>query len=76
MEAMPTTTLKPDHQLIAADILAMPLAEFRERFKFEPVDALEKWWYATHRKRLTAIARTFLERGACGEVQLDDVVMR
>lgn len=59
-----------------ADVLAMPLAEFEERFGFRPTDALEKHWFACSGERITQQSRAAIKAGVLGDTpDLSHVVM-
>ena len=58
--------------MIPDDVIRMPLADFEKRFRFRPVDAFEKKWFAVTGKRATDTARAF---AALEDIDLSDVVM-
>jgi hypothetical protein len=60
--------LKSNDQLTPTEIIAMPLSEFVERFGFQPVDKLEKHWFAVNAKRLGEMERAALEAGIIGDL--------
>jgi hypothetical protein len=55
--------MKTNDTLKPADVLAMPLAEFQERFGFRPADALEKKFFAVTGQRPDAMQRDMIEMG-------------
>lgn len=67
---------KPDEvTLEVRDVIRMPLAEFKKRFGFVPVDALEKKYFAITGNRPTQFQREAIEAGVVRDLSCDDVVM-
>lgn len=67
--------MKANHELSPAEVVAMPLGEFEQRFGFRPGDALEKHYFAANARRLEPHIREALEAGVLGDIRLDHVVM-
>jgi hypothetical protein len=55
---------KPDHKLTPAEVRAMSDKEFKRRFGFVPVDALERTFFAATGKRPTPLDRAVIASGA------------
>jgi hypothetical protein len=62
-------------QLTPAEVKAMPLEEFEQRFGFRPVDALEKWGWAMQGVRINDMSREMMRVGILDTPSLADIVM-
>jgi hypothetical protein len=64
--------LSPDEE----EVVAMGLKEFERRFGFRPVDALEKFWFASNAQRIAPATRDAIDAGVMGEYELSHVNMQ
>lgn len=55
-----------DREPNPADVMAMTVAEFEQRFGFRPADKLEKYMFAVTGERLKPIVREMIEAGIGG----------
>lgn len=67
--------MKDNCDLTPIEVKQMPLDEFEQRFKFRPVDALEKCGFAMLGQRMHPETRAAIEAGILDMPDLTDVVM-
>ena len=66
---------KPMDELTPDDVKAMPLDEFEQRFKFRPVDALEKCYWAAMGRRIRGDTRSMIVAGVLPHPDVSNVRM-